>query len=36
MVAVMSSQTQNGEKTTTERWWLDLLDMGYFMPRPCY
>ena len=33
VVAIIRSQTQNGEETTTESWWLDLLDTGYLKLR---
>ena len=36
VVAITRSHTQNGEETTIECWWLDLLDTGYFMPPPHY
>ena len=33
VVAAICSQTQQGEETNTERWWPDLLDTGYLVPR---
>ena len=34
VVAVMSSWTQQGDESTTEHWWLDLVDMGYLVLLP--